>query len=79
MTCLISLPGLTLSIGEIGKFEMIMETALKAVYAFMEGKDSHLKVTEIEHPDVLCGWYGLYSNMPRWCHGMRHELNTVKP
>ena len=49
----ISLPGLTLSIGEIGKFEMIMETALKAVYAFMEGKDSHLKVTEIEHPDVL--------------------------
>lgn len=49
----ISLPGLTLSIGEIGKFEMIMETAIKAVYAFMEGKDSHLKVTEIEHPDVL--------------------------
>ena len=49
----ISLPGLTLSIGEIGKFEMIMETALKAVYAFMEGKESHLKVTEIEHPDVL--------------------------
>ena len=30
-----------------------METALKAVYAFMEGKESHLKVTEIEHPDVL--------------------------
>lgn len=49
----IALPGLTLSIGEIGKFEMIMDTAIKAVYAFMEGKDSSLKVTEIEHPDVL--------------------------
>ena len=49
----ISLPGLTLSIGEVGKFEMIMDTAIKAVYSFMEGKDIHLKVTEIEHPDVL--------------------------
>lgn len=49
----ISLPGLTLSIGEIGKFEMIMQTALKAVYAFMEKRDCSLKVTEIEHPDVL--------------------------
>ena len=49
----ISLPGLTLSIGETEKFETIMDTAVKCVYAFMNGEKSDLKMTEIEHPDVL--------------------------
>ena len=49
----ISLPGLTLSIGEVEKFEMIMDTAVKCVYSFMKGESSALKMTEIEHPDVL--------------------------
>ncbi|MBU3856893.1 MULTISPECIES: amylo-alpha-1,6-glucosidase [Bacteroides] len=49
----VSLPGLTLSIGEVEKFEKIMDTAVKCVYAFINGEDSALKMTEIEHPDVL--------------------------
>ena len=49
----VSLPGLTLSIGEVSKFEMIMETAIKAIYSFMNGEKSTLKVYEIYHPDVL--------------------------
>ena len=49
----ISLPGLTLSIGETEKFEMIMDTAVKCVYEFMNGELPSLKMTEIEHPDVL--------------------------
>lgn len=49
----ISLPGLTLSIGEVEKFEMIMDTAVKAVYAFIKGEETNLKITEMEHPDVL--------------------------
>ena len=49
----IALPGLMLSVGEVEKFEKVMETARKAIYEFMEGKDPALKVTEMEHPDVL--------------------------
>ena len=49
----ISLPGLMLSVGEKEKFEMVMKTAIKAIYAFMHGEKSDLKVTETEHPDVL--------------------------
>ena len=49
----ISLPGLTLSIDEVDKFYDIMETAKKAVYDFMNEAETSLKVTEIEHPDVL--------------------------
>ena len=49
----ISLPGLTLAVGEIEKFEMIMHTAMKAVYAFMNVEKNTLKVYEIQHPDVL--------------------------
>ena len=49
----VSLPGLMLSVGETGKFEMIMDTAIKAIYAFMNGEKSTLKVYEIYHPDVL--------------------------
>ena len=49
----ISLPGLTLAINEFDKFDMVMHTAIKAIYAFMNEEDTDLKVYEMEHPDVL--------------------------
>lgn len=49
----ISLPGLTLAINELDKFDMVMHTAIKAIYAFMNEEDTDLKVYEMEHPDVL--------------------------
>lgn len=49
----VSLPGLMLSLGEVKKFEGVMETALKAVRAFMNGTPCDLKIYEIEKPDVL--------------------------
>ena len=49
----ISLPGLTLAINELDKFDMVMNTAVKAIYAFMKGEDTSLIVYEMEHPDVL--------------------------
>lgn len=54
----ISLPGLTLSIEEEDYFELVMETAQKAMRAFMQGEEPKTKLTEIEQPDVLlwCVW-----------------------
>lgn len=50
----ISLPGLTLSVGEQNKFETVMQTASKAIYAFINNDDEcNLKIYEMEHPDVL--------------------------
>ena len=49
----ISLPGLMLSVNEVEKFETVMATAIKAIYAFMKGEQTELKVYEVEHPDVL--------------------------
>ena len=49
----ISLPGLTLAINEVEKFEMLMETACKAVRAFINDEPTDLKIYEIEHPDIL--------------------------
>ncbi len=49
----ISLPGLMLANDEVEKFEEVMDTATKAIYAFMNGEETALKMTEIEHPDVL--------------------------
>lgn len=50
----ISLPGLTLSVGEQNKFEAVMQTASKAIYAFINNDDEcNLKIYEMEHPDVL--------------------------
>ncbi|MGL4852240.1 MAG: glycogen debranching enzyme N-terminal domain-containing protein [Phocaeicola sp.] len=49
----ISLPGLMLSLGEVEKFEGVMDTAQKAVRDFMQGTPSPLKIYEIEKPDVL--------------------------
>lgn len=49
----ISLPGLTLSIGEKEKFEEVMRTACKAVRNFIDDEPDDLKIYEMEHPDVL--------------------------
>ncbi len=49
----ISLPGLTLAIDEQEKFEMVMKTAVKGLYEFMQGKPLSVKITEIDKPDVL--------------------------
>ena len=49
----ISLPGLMLAVNEVDKFEMVMNTASKAIYEFMKGEPATLKVYEMEHPDVL--------------------------
>ena len=49
----ISLPGLTLAINEVSKFEMVMETARKAIYNFIRNEPSQIKIYEMEHPDIL--------------------------
>lgn len=49
----ISLPGLTIATNELDKFEAVMATASKAIYAFMNNEPSSLRVYELEHPDVL--------------------------
>ena len=49
----ISLPGLTLAIDEVAKFEMVMETARKAIHDFINDEPDDVKVYEMEHPDVL--------------------------
>jgi len=48
----ISLPGLTLSIGEQDYFELVMKTAEKGLREFMEDKPLSVKIYEIDHPDV---------------------------
>ena len=49
----ISLPGLTLSIGEVDKFKQFMQTAVKAINAFINDEPCDRKIYEMEHPDVL--------------------------
>lgn len=48
----IALPGLTLAIGEDEYFELVMETAQRGLYEFMEEKPLSVKIYEIEKPDV---------------------------
>ena len=48
----IALPGLTLSIEEDDYFELVMKTAMKGYYEFMDGKPLSVHLTEIEQPDV---------------------------
>ena len=48
----ISLPGLTLSIEENDYFELVMKTAMRGYYEFMEGKPLTAHISEIEMPDV---------------------------
>lgn len=49
----ISLPGLTITNGEIEKFEAVMATAEKGIREFMEGEPLSVKIYEISQPDVL--------------------------
>lgn len=52
----IALPGLTLSIEEDEYFELVMKTAAKGLYEFMEDKPLTVHMAEIDKPDV-----------PLWC------------
>ncbi|MBQ7472677.1 MAG: glycogen debranching enzyme family protein, partial [Prevotella sp.] len=49
----IALPGLTLAIGEDEYFELVMATALRGLYDFMNDRPLSVKIYEIEKPDVL--------------------------
>ena len=49
----ISMPGLTLSIGEIERFEQYMETASKAIYNFIRKEPMSVDIYEMEQPDTL--------------------------
>ncbi|WP_197018967.1 glycogen debranching enzyme N-terminal domain-containing protein [Xylanibacter brevis] len=49
----IALPGLTLSIGENDYFELVMKTAERGLYEFMEGKPLSVQIYEIDQPDVM--------------------------
>lgn len=49
----VSLPGLTLAIGEKEKFQTVMNTAIHALEDFMNGNERVLKIFEIDQPDVL--------------------------
>lgn len=48
----ISLPGLTLSVGEVDRFEKVFDTAAEALGQFMVRKPLSKKIYEIEQPDV---------------------------
>lgn len=49
----ISMPGLTLSIGETERFETYMETASKAIYNFIHEEPMSVDIYEVEQPDTL--------------------------
>lgn len=49
----IALPGLTLSIEEEDYFELVMETASRGLYEFMQGKPLTVKIYELDQPDVM--------------------------
>lgn len=49
----IALPGLTLSIEEEDYFELVMQTAMRGLYEWMDNKPSTTKIYEIEQPDVM--------------------------
>jgi predicted glycogen debranching enzyme len=49
----ISLPGLTLTNNELTKYDDVMETAEKAIRAFMNGEEIKVSIQEIDQPDVL--------------------------
>lgn len=48
----IALPGLTLSIQEEDYFELVMDTAMRGMEEFMQGKELTVKIAEIDCPDV---------------------------
>lgn len=49
----ISLPGLTLSIGETDKFEKYMQTAIKAIRNYIRKEPIEVSIYEMEQPDTL--------------------------
>lgn len=49
----IALPGLTLSIEEEDYFELVMQTAMRGLYEWMDNKPSTTKIYEIDQPDVM--------------------------
>lgn len=48
----ISLPGLTLCIGEQDYFELVMDTAERGLRQFMNGEELTVKISEMHQPDV---------------------------
>ena len=51
----ISLPGLTLAIDEVAKFEMVMETARKAIHDFINDECSFLIQSSVDyHTSISC-------------------------
>jgi predicted glycogen debranching enzyme len=52
----VSLPGCSISAKDPGLFDAILETGIKGIRNFMEGKPLDCKITEIEAPDVLL-WF----------------------
>ena len=66
----VSLPGLTLSNGEVDKYEAVMKTAEKAIREFIGDEPLTVSVTEIEHPDVLL-WAA-------WCIQQYASLVSMK-
>ena len=75
----ISLPGLTLSIGEVDKFERYMATASKGLREFMNREPLSVAIYEMEQPDTLLWaiWcvqqYGKYVGR-RQCYEKYGEL-----
>lgn len=49
----VSMPGVTLSIGETALFETYMQTAEKALRDFMSGRGISVSISEVQQPDVL--------------------------
>lgn len=49
----ISLPGLTLSVGETAQFEKYMETASKAIRNYINKEPVSVAIYEMEQPDTL--------------------------
>ncbi|MCQ2257264.1 MAG: amylo-alpha-1,6-glucosidase [Bacteroidaceae bacterium] len=49
----VALPGLTLAIDEVGYYEKVMATAIKAINDVLAGKETTLKIYEMDKPDVL--------------------------
>ncbi len=75
----ISLPGLTLSIGEVDRFERYMKTAAKGLREFMNKEPMTVAIYEMEQPDTLLWamWciqqYGKYVGRTK-CYEMYGDL-----
>ena len=62
----ISLPGLTLALGEQDEFEDVMKTAEKAIREFINGEPSSYKNIRRWSIRMMLLWLSwLYSSMPR--------------